>query len=59
MLFMSGEIGLPGIFITMNTIMEQKMNYFILGVEPFIELDRVLNGFGYQRMSKYIRNHAF
>lgn len=59
MLFMNVEIGLPGMFRTMTTIMEQKINYFTLEVESFIELDRVLNGFGCQRISKYIRNYAF
>jgi len=43
------------------------MNYFTLAGESFTEPDRVLNSFEYvkmfkwlwQRMSKYIRNHAF
>lgn len=56
MLFINVEIGLVGMFRTMSTIMEQKMNCFTLEVESFTELDRVLNGFGYRRMTKYIKN---
>lgn len=67
MLLVNVEIGLPGMFRTLTTIMEQKMNYFTLAGESFTEPDRVLNSFEYvkmfkwlwQRMSKYIRNHAF
>lgn len=42
----------------MTTIIEQKISYSTLELESFIETDRVLNDFGYQRMSKYI-SHAF